>query len=109
LKRRKKRVLAHQKRALARLWARLVKVPHLFAKAIILYCILAATGASWYCLRIEANTDKDPATLLGVILGFFGGELLLLCLKFVLNKDTASTDTEITTNATNTNENDTGI
>ena len=31
--------------------------------------------------RIMSRTGNDPAALLGVILGFFGGELLLLCLK----------------------------
>ena len=29
---------------------------------------------------------SDPATLLGVILAFFGGELLLMCLKTILNE-----------------------
>ena len=37
---------------------------------------LAASGASWYALRIMSRTGNDPAALLGVILGFFGGELL---------------------------------
>ena len=49
--------------------------------------LAAATGASWYALRIMSRTGNDPAALLGVILGFFGGELLLLCLKTVLKKD----------------------
>ena len=51
------------------------------------YCVAAASGASWYALRIMSRTGNDPAALLGVILGFFGGELLLLCLKTVLKKD----------------------
>ena len=71
---------------LSRLVKRIGKIPHLFAKVTIAYCV-AATGASWYALRIMSRTGNDPAALLGVILGFFGGELLLLCLKTVLKKD----------------------
>ena len=55
-------------------------VPHLFAKATVGYCIAFASGASIYALRILSRTGNDPAALLGIILGFFGGELLLLCL-----------------------------
>lgn len=72
---------------LSRLVKRIGKIPHLFAKVTIAYCVIAATGASWYALRIMSRTGNDPAALLGVILGFFGGELLLLCLKTVLKKD----------------------
>ena len=80
----------HEKKGpsvLARLAHRLGKIPHFYAKATIAYCIAVATGASWYSLRIMARTGHDPAALLGVILGFFGGELLLLLLKTVLKKD----------------------
>ena len=45
------------------------------------------TAASAYALRILSRTGHDPAPLLGVILAFFGGELLLMCLKTVLNGD----------------------
>ena len=58
-----------------------------FVRREIAYCVAAASGASWYALRIMSRTGNDPAALLGVILGFFGGELLLLCLKTVLKKD----------------------
>ena len=36
------------------------------------------------CIRDRSRTGSDPAALLGVILGFFGGELLLLSLKTIL-------------------------
>ena len=58
---------------------RIGKIPHLFAKVTIAYCVAAASGASWYALRIMSRTGNDPAALLG--------ELLLLCLKTVLKKD----------------------
>lgn len=75
---------------LSKLARRLGKIPHFYAKATIAYCILVVTGASLYSLRIMSRTGNDPAGLLGVILGFFGGELLLLLLKTVLKKENSS-------------------
>lgn len=69
-----------------RLLERIRAVPHLFAKVTVVYCIAFASGASVYALRILSRTGNDPAALLGIILGFFGGELLLLCLKTILKK-----------------------
>ena len=63
---------------------RLRAVPHLFAKCMVIWCVLCGTAASAYALRILSRTGHDPAALLGVILAFFGGELLLMCLKTVL-------------------------
>lgn len=65
--------------------SRLRRTPHLFAKAMVLWCVICGTAASAYALRILSRTGHDPAALLGVILAFFGGELLLMCLKTVLN------------------------
>ena len=65
-----------------RAWAK--TVPHLFAKVTVLYCVAFASGASIWSLRILSRTGHDPANLLAIILGFFGGELLLLCLKTIL-------------------------
>lgn len=61
------------------------KIPHLFGKVIVLWCVGVATFASVYALRILSHTGHDSAALLGVILAFFGGELLVLCLRTVLN------------------------
>ena len=69
-----------------RLLERIRAVPHLFAKVTVIYCIAFASGASLWALRILSHTGHDPAALLGIILGFFGGELLLLCLKTILKK-----------------------
>lgn len=69
-----------------RLLERIRAVPHLFAKVTVIYCIAFASGASLWSLRILSHTGHDPAALLGIILGFFGGELLLLCLKTILKK-----------------------
>lgn len=69
-----------------RLLACVRAVPHLFAKVTVIYCIAFASGASLWALRILSHTGHDPAALLGIILGFFGGELLLLCLKTILKK-----------------------
>lgn len=60
-------------------------INHLFAKLMVLWCVACGTAASAWSLRILSHTGHDPAALLGVILAFFGGELLLMCLKTVLN------------------------
>jgi len=69
-----------------RWFVRLRAVPHLFAKAMVLWCVACGTAASGYAMRILSRTGHDPAALLGVILVFFGGELLLMCLKTILNE-----------------------
>lgn len=61
-------------------------IPHLFAKAMVIWCVICGTAFSLYALRILSRTGHDPAALLGVILAFFGGELLLMCLKTVLGE-----------------------
>ena len=65
---------------------KLRSVPHLFAKLMVIWCVVCGTVASAWSLCILSNTGSDPAALLGVILAFFGGELLLMCLKTVLNE-----------------------
>ena len=60
-------------------------INHLFAKGMVLWCVICGTAFSAYAMRILSRTGQDPAALLGVILVFFGGELLLMCLKTVLN------------------------
>ena len=69
-----------------RLLDKLRAVPHFFAKCMVLWCVACGTAASAYSLRILSRTGNDPAALLGVILAFFGGELLLMCLKTILNE-----------------------
>ena len=70
-------------------------IPHLFGKIIVLWCVGFGTAASVYALRILSRTGHDSAAVLGVILAFFGGELLVLCLKTVLKekKNVSESDT----------------
>lgn len=70
------------------------KIPHLFAKLVVIWSIAFASGASYYALRILSRTGNDAAGLLAVILGFFGGELLFLCLRTVLKERTTRKDAE---------------
>lgn len=62
------------------------KIPHLFGKLIVCWCVLVSTIASVWSLRILSHTGHDATGLLGVILAFFGGELMVLCLKTILTK-----------------------
>ena len=63
------------------------RVNHLFAKSIILYCALIATLASAYAL-IKQGEGMSMEGVLGITLGFFGGELLMLCAKTIFKKET---------------------
>ena len=69
-----------------KLFEKIKSIPHLFGKLMVLWCVGFGTAASAYALRILAKTGHDPAALLGVILGFFGGELLFMCLRTILKK-----------------------
>lgn len=61
-------------------------VNHLFAKSIILYCVLIATLASAYAL-VKQGEGMSMEGVLGITLGFFGGELLMLCAKTIFKKE----------------------
>lgn len=66
-------------------YRKFLRIPHLFAKCMVIWCVICGTAASAYAMRILSRTGHDPASLLGVILAFFGGELLMMCLKTVLS------------------------
>ena len=65
---------------------RIRAIPHRFAKMSVIYCVAFASGASIWALRILSRTGHDPANLLAIILGFFGGELLIMGLKTITEK-----------------------
>ena len=69
-----------------KLLAQIAAIPHLFSKVIVFWCIGAGSFACMYALRILSRTGHDPAALLGVILAFFGGELMVLCLKTIVRE-----------------------
>ena len=61
-------------------------IPHLFGKIIVFWCVGVGTAASAWSLRILSHTGNDPSAVLGVILAFFGGELMVLCLNTILKE-----------------------
>ena len=73
-------------------------IPHLFSKIVVLWCIGFGTAVSVYALRILSRTGHDSAAVLGVILAFFGGELMVLCLKTIVgnkkNNNVFDSDTD---------------
>lgn len=81
--------------------SRLRRTPHLFAKCMVLWCVFCGTAASFWSLRILDHTGQDSAALLGVILAFFGGELLLMCLKTVLSEKKSNKKQELLTKTDN--------
>ena len=75
-----------------KLIAKISTIPHLFSKVVVLWCIAVGTGASAWALRILSRTGHDSAAVLGVILAFFGGELMVLCLKTILSNKKTKND-----------------
>ena len=73
---------------------KVLTIPHLFGKLIVFWCVTVGTLCSAWALRILSHTGHDATGLLGVILAFFGGELMVLCLKTILNKKESKSDTE---------------
>ena len=66
---------------------KLRKVPHLFAKIVVIYCVAAATMFSAVTYFLAWSRGMEMSGTLAVIIGFFGGELLLLAMKTILKKD----------------------
>lgn len=63
-------------------------VPHLFGKIMVIVCITGGSGSIAWSFRILSRTDNDPAAVLGLALGFFGGELLTMARKAAGKKQT---------------------
>ena len=72
-------------------------IPHLFGKLIVSVCVLCGIRFSERALQIHETTGYDTAAVLAVILGFFGGELMVLCLRtiFEKNKNKKVSDSDI--------------
>lgn len=69
-----------------KLIAKTSAIPHLFGKLVVIWCVGVGTAATAWAFRILSRTGHDPSALLGVVLAFFGGELLILCLKTILDE-----------------------
>ena len=71
------------RKALRRLCRSIGNIPHKFAKLTVAWCVICGSACCFYAMRILSRTGQDAAGLLGVILSFFGGELLFMCLRTV--------------------------
>lgn len=67
---------------------RLASIPHLFGKAMVVWCVAAGTACSLWALRILSRTGQDASGLLTPVLAFFGGELALMFGKNALQSKT---------------------
>ncbi len=64
-------------------WAK--GVSHLYSKLIVLYCIAFASGLCIYGMYMMRMTGYDSSAIITVGVGFFGGELLCMCLKTIFD------------------------
>ncbi len=69
-----------------KLIAKISAIPHLFGKIVVFWCVSIGTATSLWALRILSHTGHDPSAVLGVILAFFGGELMVLCMNTILKE-----------------------
>lgn len=53
-----------------------------FSNIIIVFCVLYMSVYLAACLWVLAKTGVNPGTCVTVAGGFFGGELLLVCLAY---------------------------
>lgn len=68
------------------------KIAHLFSKIIVVYCIAFASGMCIYALKMMKDTGYDASAIITVGVGFFGGELLFLCLKTIFGEKAKKKD-----------------
>lgn len=57
-----------------------------FSNAIIVYCVAFMSTYLVACLWVLVKTGVNPGTCVTVAGGFFGGELLLVCLAYRFGK-----------------------
>lgn len=62
------------------------KKRHSFAKRVVRYCILIGTLITAVALRDAWVTASFSSGTLTALLGFWGGELLILCVKCIFDK-----------------------
>ena len=76
--------------------SRLKRIPHLFGKIMVVWCVGAGTLCCLWALRILSRTTQDASGLLTPILAFFGGELALMFGRSSLQRNSNETRKEDT-------------
>ncbi|MGM9618943.1 MAG: hypothetical protein ACI3W8_03815 [Oscillospiraceae bacterium] len=77
-----------------KLLQKIMRSDRLFSNAIIVYCVAYMSVYLQQCLRVLAKTSVNPSTCVTVAGGFFGGELLLVCLAYRFKQATQKKTTE---------------
>lgn len=73
---------------------RLLRSKRAFSNAVIVYCIGYMSVYLAACLVVLARTGTNPSTCVTVAGGFFGGELLAVCLAYVFKSRRDSTESD---------------
>jgi hypothetical protein len=77
-----------------RLIDRIRAVPHLFAKAIIVHCIIVVTIAAYYSLYKQAH-GAEMVGIYTAIAATFVSELAMLLLKTLFKKELSEEEEEV--------------
>lgn len=83
-------------------WAK--GVSHLYSKLIVLYCIAFASGLCIYGMYMMRVTGYDSSAIITVGVGFFGGELLCMCLKTIFDNKKKKDDVANVSNDVSTDD-----
>lgn len=67
---------------------RILSIPHLFGKIMVVVCMAGGAVCCLWALRILSRTGQDSAPVLAAALTFFGGELALMFAKTALSSKT---------------------
>lgn len=70
----------------------------LFSNLIIVYCVAFMSVYLLLCLWVLAKTSVNPSACVTVAGGFFGGELLLVCLAYRFKQNKTQTQKTQTQN-----------
>ena len=88
--------MAKKQKKRGRLIDRLCSIPHLFAKVIIVHCIIVVTIAAYFSLVAQAK-GAEMTALYTAVAATFVSELCMLLLKTLLKKDKGETEDEDST------------
>ena len=75
-----------------------------FSRRVVVFCIAFITAYVITTMAMFWATGTEPSTLHKYVFGFFGGELMLLCVKRILGVKTQTQEAPQTSEETGTDD-----